>query len=52
MAFVAGGCAGHSIPRSINFTERKIMIIHVIERVSQGLLAVGMTILTGLIIFA
>ncbi len=24
------------------------MLIHVIERVSQGLLAVGMTILTGL----
>jgi hypothetical protein len=28
------------------------MLNHVIERVSQGLFAVGMTILTGLIIFA
>jgi len=26
--------------------------MHVIERVAQGLLAVGMTIVTGLVIFA
>jgi len=40
------------MPRSINFTEYLTMLVHVIERVAQGLLAVGMTILTGLVIFA
>jgi hypothetical protein len=48
----SAGRSNLCLVRSINQTEYRAMSIHIVERVAHGLFAIGMTIVTGLVIFA